>query len=320
MLSSTEPLLEAEVRLRRQKNDEETWNCIIYTRKRKESSVTISSTFLAKRSISLRMTGIMVLVLALLFTITSYTLQTQLNFPVIFLDKASFAQSLLARGEIATLLSFLGLLLCGVLLVAVSSGLAPHLEGKRRMRVIATGGAAGMWIVGALLGLVLVSLWGSAQVNAARAAATFMLVLLEVVAPLLLALWTVTLAGQFRAHRVLGWVGASGLVLICLRSLVWLLNALLPLKSGFYATAGILNLLALLGESFWLFWLLLFGLRLLAQRERHVAPMPQTGSTQQDEEPMQRRRFLKVGMSLGIGLTLLAPSSKAQLLWGRAQG
>jgi acetyl esterase/lipase len=242
-------------------------------------------------------------VLALLFTMASYILQAKLNYPAILLDTASLANSLAAQGEIAVLLGFIGLLLCGALLVVVSLGLAPHVEEKRRRRVIVTGGAAGMlWVVGALLGLALVPLWGSAQANAAHVAATIILVFAELAAPLLLALWTVTLARQFRAHRVLGWVGAIGLLLVCLRSLVWVLNALLPIESGFYATAGILNILALLGESFWLLWLWLFGFRLLTRPTMAGMSTPQAGNAKGDRVRVMRRRFLKVAAGLGVSL------------------
>src|SRR5262249_39986600 len=125
--------------------------------------MTTSSTSLPKRPISLRVAGTMALVMALLFTIVSYTLQAKLSYPAILLDTASLANSLAAQGEVTVLLGFTGLLLCGVLLVVVSLSLAPYLEEKRRRRVIVTGGAAGMfWVVGALLGLALVPLWGSA--------------------------------------------------------------------------------------------------------------------------------------------------------------
>jgi monoterpene epsilon-lactone hydrolase len=255
------------------------------------------------RSISLRRVGIMVLILALLFTIVSYTLHAILNYPEILLDKASFAKSLLAQGEIAALLGFMGLLLCGILLFVISLALVPYLEEKRRRSITITGGASGIcWAVGALLGLALVPLWGSAQATAAHVAATIMLVFAELAAPLLLALWTVTLARQFRAHRVLGWVGAIGLLLVFLRSLVSVLNALLPIESGFYGTAGILNVLVVPGESFWLLWLLLFGFRLLTQRKMGVTQIPQTSETHEEQERMKRRRFLKVGTSLGVGL------------------
>jgi monoterpene epsilon-lactone hydrolase len=263
--------------------------------------MTTASTSLLKRSISLRVAGIMVL--ALLFTIISYTLHAMLNYPEILLDKASFATSLLARGEIAALLGFMGLLLCGILLFVISLSLVPYLEEKRRRSLIISGGASGIcWAVGALLGLALVPLWGSAQANAAHVVATITLVLAELAAPLLLALWTVILARQFRAHRVLGWVGAIGLLLAFARSLVWVLNALLPVESGFYGTAGILNVLALLGESFWLFWLLLFGFRLLAQREMATMSTPQAGNIKEDRVRVIRRRFLKGAVGLGAGL------------------
>src|SRR5260370_1008063 len=108
------------------------------------------------RSISARRAGIMALILALLLTLVSYTLQSKLNYPVILLDKASFASSLLAQGEIAALLGFGGLVLCGVLLFAISLALVPHLEEKRRRWVIITGGASGIcWAVSALLGITL---------------------------------------------------------------------------------------------------------------------------------------------------------------------
>jgi acetyl esterase/lipase len=252
------------------------------------------------RSISLRMAGIMVLILALLFTIVSYTLHAMLNYPAILLDKASFAKSLLAQGEIAALLGFMGLLLCGILLFVISLALVPYLEEKRRRSMIITGGASGIcWAVGALMGLTLVPLWASALTNVAQVLAPILFVLTEVATPLLLLFWTMTLARQFRA---LGVLGVTGLLLVLLRSLVWGLNALLPIASGFYGTAGIVNILAVLGESLWLFWLLFFGFRLLIQRMMAVTSTPQAGSAKEDRVRVMRRRFLKVAAGLGVGL------------------
>jgi len=258
-------------------------------------------------SIFVRRVGIMVLTLALLFTIVSSTLHAVLNYPAILLDTASLANSLVAQGEIVVLLGFVGLLLCGVLLVAISLSLAPHLEEKRRRRVIVTGGTSGIfWVVGALLGLVLVPLWSSAQANAAHVAATITLVLAELATPLLRAVWTVTLAQQFRSHRVLCWVGAIGLGLSVARSLVWVLKALLPIESGFYGTAGILNVLALLGESFWLLWLLLFGFRLLPKPATVMMPASSTSKTKNEQIQVKRRRFVKSVAGLGVGLAGVA--------------
>ena len=61
--------------------------------------MTTSPTSLYKHSISLPMAGIMVLVLALLFTLASYVLQAKLNYPAILLDTASLANSLVAQGD-----------------------------------------------------------------------------------------------------------------------------------------------------------------------------------------------------------------------------
>jgi len=252
------------------------------------------------RSISLRRVGIMVLILAFLFTIVSYTLHTMLNYPEILLDKASFAKSLLAQGESAALLGFMGLLLCGILLFVISLALVPYLEEKRRRSLIISGGASGIcWAVGALMGLALVPLWVSALTNVAQVLATILFVLAEVATPLLLLFWTMTLARHFRAYRVLG---VPGLLLVLLRSLVWGLNAILPIASGFYGTAGIVNILAVLGESLWLFWLLLFGFRLLIQRTMAVTSTPQAGNAKEDRVRVMRRRFLKVAAGLGVGL------------------
>lgn len=254
------------------------------------------------RSISPRRAGITVLILALLFAITSYILQSKLNYPEILIDKASFANSLVAQGEIAALLGFVGLLLCGVLLLVVSLSLEQYLKGKRGV----TGGLAGaLWVVAALLGLALVPLWGSAAPAGVQVLATIILVLAEVVAPLLLAFWTVTLALQLRAYRALALVGAIGLLLVFLCSLAWVLNALLPLESGFYTTAGILAILALLGESFWLAWLLLLGFRLISRREETIIAAQQVSSIEREEQDkgrMKRRGFLKFGAGLGIGI------------------
>ena len=96
------------------------------------------------------------LILTLLFTIASYSLLATLNYPAILLDNASLATSLVEREAIAPLLGFIGLLLCGILLLVISLRMAPYLEQKRRRRVLMTGWIAGtFWAFGALLGLTL---------------------------------------------------------------------------------------------------------------------------------------------------------------------
>ena len=152
------------------------------------------------------------------------------------------------------LLGFVGFLLAGGLVMLISLGLASHLDEPRRRYVLLTGEISGVcWMLGALLGMVLVPLWGSAPVTLTQTLALLILVTAEIIAPLGLSLWTLALAWQFRAHRLLGALGAIGLLLTLVRSLSWGLNALLPIEVGWYGTAGVLNVLALLGTSCWLF-------------------------------------------------------------------
>lgn len=248
------------------------------------------------RSVSLRTVGILVLIMALLYTIVSYVLHVMLNYPDILLDKASFAPSLLAKGEIAVLLGFVGLLVCGLLLLVISLALVLYVEEKRRRFIIITGGGSGIcWAVSGLIGLLLVPLWASALTSVAQVLAVICFVLTEVATPFLLLLWTIIVGRQFRAY----WgVGVPGLLLVLLRSLVWMLNAVLPIEAGFYATAGILNTLSVLGESFWLFWLFLLGFRLMLRRK------DAEGTVQmQSGKPNGRRKLLKATMGLAVVLT-----------------
>lgn len=256
------------------------------------------------RSLTLRRIGSLVLLLALLVTLATALLQAKLNYPAILLDHAALANSLVAQGESLILLGFVGLLLSGGLLVVISFGLASHLDEKRlRLRVLLIGEASGVcWILGALFGMVLVPLWGSAPVALIQTLAPLILVTAEIIAPLGLSLWTLALARQFRGHRVLGALGAIGLLLTLVRSLFWGLNALMPIASGWYGTAGVLNVLALLGTSCWLLWLLLFGFRLRTRPMMTVISAPQAVNARPDQVRVKRRRFLTVAGGLGAGL------------------
>lgn len=157
-------------------------------------------------------------------------------------------------------------------------------------------------MLGALLGMILVPLWGSAPVALTQTLATLILVTAEILAPLGLFLWTWALAWQFRAHHLLGALGAIGLLLTLVRSLLWGLNALLPIEAGWYGTAGVLNVLALLGTSFWLLWLLLFGFLLRTRPMTAVIAPPPAGKAGHDQVRVKRRRFLKGALGLGVGL------------------
>lgn len=241
------------------------------------------------RSISRSRAGRLLLVLAVLLTIVSYDLHARLNFPGILLDGPSFAHSLVLQGRMAIILGFVGLLVCGVLLVIVTSALAPYLEEKWRRPTVVVGSAAGIgWAVGALIGFALVLVWSGAYTSTARPLTTIFYVLDEIILPVLLLLWTVTLARHFRAFWALGVIG---LLLSLFRSLVWGLNAVLPIESGYYGTAGIANVLALLGGSLWLFWLLLLGIRCLSQR---------SADEPGNWEHKASRPILKVARTVGV--------------------
>lgn len=255
------------------------------------------------RSLTFRRIGNFVLLLALLVTIATALLQARLNYPAILLDTAAVANSLLAQGGLVILLGFVGLLLAGGLVMVISLGLASNLDEKRRRLALLTEGASGgCWMLGALLGMILVPLWGSAPVALTQTLATLILVTAEILAPLGLSLWTLALAWQFRAHHLLGALGAIGLLLTLVRSLFWGLNALLPIEAGWYGTAGVLNVLALLGTSFWLLWLLLFGFRLRTRPMTAVIAPPPAGKAGHDQVRVKRRRFLKGALGLGVGL------------------
>jgi monoterpene epsilon-lactone hydrolase len=258
-------------------------------------------------SLTLRRMGSLVLLLALLVTSATFLLQTKLNYPEILLDPAPLANSLVVQGEGIILLSFVGLLLDGGLMVVISLGLASSMGKKNGRLIRLTGGISGVcWIIGTLSGLVLVPLWGSASVVLTQFFATLSLVTAQIITPIGLFLWTVTLARQFRAYRVLGWFGAIGLLVTFIRSLFWGINALLPIEAGFYATTGILNILALLGNSFWQAWLWLFGIYLVTRFPMVELPKPETGNAEKHPIQLVRRCILQVATGLGIVLVVIA--------------
>jgi acetyl esterase/lipase len=258
------------------------------------------------RTVSPHRIGSLLLLLAALLTLATYLLQATLNYPAIMLDRPSLARALAAHGGIAAALGFFGLLLCGLLVIVLALSLEPSLETSVRGRVTLAGVASGAcWAVGALLGLALVPLWASANTNVTPALAAIVLALAEIAAPLLLALWTVALARQLRAHRALGWVGAFGLLLVVWRSLLWGFNALLPIASGFYGTADILSALAVVGVSLWLLWLLRLGCRLVARNAGGGTRAPQVAEPAEaakGTDTMHRRRVLRGALGLGVGL------------------
>jgi acetyl esterase/lipase len=253
---------------------------------------------------SVRRAGIIILLLALLFTLTNYVLYITLNYPAILLMKAPLANPPGMQMVLLALLGFVGLMACSVLLFIISRWVTPYLEEKWRRQIILMGSIAGaFWAVGSVLGLVLLLLWSTATTVDASIPAMSLLLFTELGAPLLLAYWTVTLAWQLRAHRVSASLGAIGLLLVCLRSLVWGLNALLPPESGFYTLAGVLNILAVIGSSLWLVWLGSVGIHFLIRGQvNSSAQVRQTNGGMQAPNRIKRRGFLRLGVGLGVGV------------------
>jgi acetyl esterase/lipase len=259
------------------------------------------------RSFTFRRIGSLVLLLALLMTIASALLQAELNYPAFLLNTASSANSLIAQRGLVILLGFVSLLLAGGLLMLISLGLTSNLDEKSRRRVLLSGGGSGVcWMLGALCGMTLVPMWGNAPVPLTQTLATLTLVMAEIIAPFGLSLWTLALAQRFRAHRVLGWLSAIGLLLEPVRSLFWGLNALLPTEGRGYGTVGVLSVLALLGTSCWLVWLLLFGFRLLTKPAPAMMPASSTSKTNNAQIRVKRRRFVKSVAGLGVALAGVA--------------
>jgi hypothetical protein len=140
-------------------------------------------------ALSPRRTGSLLLLLALLVTLATYLLRATLTYPAVLLDPAPLARALVAQGATLALLGFLGLLLSGGLLVVITHALAADLAPPVRQRVRLTGAASGtLWALDALVGLLLLPLWGHAPTGLTALLAVLVLLTGEVAAPLLLAL------------------------------------------------------------------------------------------------------------------------------------
>jgi acetyl esterase/lipase len=254
-------------------------------------------------TLSPRRVGSLLLLLAVLLTLATHLLQARLSYPAVLLDSASLAQALVAQRAALIVLGFLGLLVSGGLLVVCSIALAAEVAPPEQQRVLLTGAAAGLlWALDAFVGLVLLPLWGRAPAGLTAILALLVLVTGEIAAPLLLAVWTVTLARDLGARHVLGWVGTIGLLLVAARTALWGLNALLPVASGFYGPAQILYVLSLVGVSFWLLWLLLLGSRLVAHNAVAGAGASQATAAAGSKGTIYRRRLLRGALGLGMGL------------------
>jgi monoterpene epsilon-lactone hydrolase len=258
------------------------------------------------RPTTTRSVGSIVLLLAFLLTLTSFTLQTTLNYPALLLMQAPLAKPAGLQEVLPALLAFLELAVCSMLLITVSRSLTAFLEKNGCRHVSIIGRLAGIsWATGSGLGLLLLLLWNTTASSVSFILALVLFLLTEIGAPLLLLSWTVILARQLRVHQAIGNLGAIGLLLTCLRSLLWGLNALIPVTSGFYIAAGILNILAVIGSSFWLLWLWLFGFWCFRQNKNvhslTQAPQATRKDLQINETHIKRRNFLRLFASVGVG-------------------
>lgn len=249
-----------------------------------------------------RRTGGLVLLLALLVTLASYLLQTRLDFPAILLDSASFASALVAQGAWAGLLGFAVFLLCAGLVLLISLRLATGLDERRRQHLVHIGSACAIaWTAGALPGLLLVPVWGHLPAMIAQLLALQILVTLEFVIPLMLISWTMTLARQFHAHKVVGWISVIGLMLTAGRTVLWVLDAFLSIEATFYAISGMIDLFVLLTSAVWLFWLVLFGFHLLYLPSGPREPQPAV-TAEHHHRHAARRALLRSGLHVGVSV------------------
>jgi acetyl esterase/lipase len=167
-------------------------------------------------------------------------LAAALRFPEVLLDPPAIGAALVRQNWVLAVLGLLGLGGCGVMvwLLSRSSGALVWWLGV---------GGGGLLVAGAVA--TPVSLWG----NGFLARVAFWCLLL---ATLVLAVWTVAIG----RGRVSAWFGAAGLVVLALRSAVWLVNLTRPVVDGFWVASAVVTVLALLLFPLWVFWLLRMGL------------------------------------------------------------
>jgi epsilon-lactone hydrolase len=197
--------------------------------------------------------GLLFRVLFLLVIASAVGLSATLRFPEILLDPRSFAVTLVTDNTIGAILSLAGLLASGAVLVVLS-----RRTGATRVRSLGT--AAGACCgTSAVLGLLLIPLWANDVVAGVPVLSWIAFVAGAIIAPVLLAGWTMNVVKQDGRGCVLGVLGAAGLLLTAARSALWALNAMLPPERGFHLTSAILTVAALLTFPLWPAWLARMG-------------------------------------------------------------
>ncbi|NRQ32445.1 alpha/beta hydrolase [Nonomuraea sp. NN258] len=197
--------------------------------------------------------GLLFRVLFLLVIAGAVGLSATLRFPEILLDPRSFAATLVTDNTIGVILSLAVLLASGAVLVVLSRRIGTHL-------IRSLGTAAGAcWGTSAVLGLLLIPLWANEVAAGVPVLSWIAFAAGAIIAPLLLAGWTMAVVKQDGRGRVIGVLGAAGLLLTAARSALWALNAMLPTERGFHLTSAILTVAALLMFPLWPAWLARMG-------------------------------------------------------------
>lgn len=239
--------------------------------------------------------------LFLTLVVSEIILRTKLNYPASLLDPLSFAHSFVERDLFFIVIGFTMLLLAGYLFINISLCLAPLMPGEWRKRLTSIGTiSGGCWILCGLAGYPLIIAWNTTTSSEQFLFALFILLSIEIFLSALLAYWMSILIRQIRIYRIMALLAISGPILACLRSTTWLLNGILLSGSGWYVVAGILDLLALLGQSIWLLWLLRLGFWFF---RHHNDPRQATQSQQREKvEKLNRRAFFTWGAKIGGSL------------------
>jgi acetyl esterase/lipase len=174
---------------------------------------------------------------------STLTLAASLRFPEVLLDPADIGSALAGQHTVLAVVGLLGLLACGVLVVLISRDRGTHVS-----RLGWAGG--GLLAMAALL--TPISLW----VNVSRVAFWCL-----TLAAAVLAAWTIVITRELGRGLVAAILGAAGLVLFVLRSVVWVVNITRPAVDGFWVASAFLSVLTLLVLPLWMLWLLRMGLR-----------------------------------------------------------
>lgn len=190
------------------------------------------------------------LALAGLATASTLLLSAALRFPEVLLDPPSIGAALVAAHPVAAVVGLLGLFACGLLILALS---------RARRRFGRWSGWLGGFclIAGALATMVLVPSWDSGRPSLLAGGAFWCMT----VGSAVLAAWTVAVARELGRGRVVGMLGAAGLLLVTARSVLWVVNTARPAVDGYWVASSVLTVLALLGFPLWLYWLVRMGTR-----------------------------------------------------------